>query len=348
MPAPRGKYRKPTTEATPASDRRHTRKPSTGASGAIRKELGRPLVTDLEKLCVPHTASGIYDFTSNIVVIITVAAVGLCLDHIGFTLIAAIYIGVRQRYLANLAHECIHQKLVLQKWLNRMIGRVIAIILIESFDDYQKEHRTHHAKLGKEGDPKLRSYAKKKATTPVQDKLDFVYHVIFLNTIWTLPRDTVKGWFHKSESETWSAALVRLTCWLTLIAVAFELGRLLALVCYWLIPLALVRPAFNWLTDLGNHAGVIDDPDPLKQTRGWTSHWLTRHLLGGHADDMYHPIHHWFPRITWRNLKPARQLLAANYEHWNEVPWCDGFFFRRRSTPNTMCVIEDIAFRLRG
>ena len=29
-----------------------------------------------------------------------------------------------------------------------------------------------------------------------------------------------------------------------------------------------------------------------------------------------------------------------------EVPWCSGYFFRRRSTPDQPCVIEDIIARL--
>ena len=52
-----------------------------------------------------------------------------------------------------------------------------------------------------------------------------------------------------------------------------------------LIPLVFVRPVVTWITDLGNHAGLIENTDPLLQTRGWSSHWLTRHLLGGHLDD---------------------------------------------------------------
>jgi hypothetical protein len=28
------------------------------------------------------------------------------------------------------------------------------------------------------------------------------------------------------------------------------------------------------------------------------------------------------------------------------VPWCSGYFFRRRSTPDQPCVIEDIIARL--
>jgi fatty acid desaturase len=102
----------------------------------------------------------------------------------------------------------------------------------------------------------------------------------------------------------------------------------------------------TWITDLGNHAGLIENSDPLLQTRGWSSHWLTRHLLGGHLDDMYHPLHHWCPQIPWRRLPEAANLAARYLDRWGEVPWCSGYFFRRRSTPDRPCVIEDIIARL--
>jgi fatty acid desaturase len=123
-------------------------------------------------------------------------------------------------------------------------------------------------------------------------------------------------------------------------------GQVAAFATYWAAPLILVRPVITWLTDLGNHAGLIQGDDPIRQTRGWTSHALTRHLLGGHNDDMYHPIHHWFPNLGWRELPKAEAILRAEFPRWDEVAWCSGFFFRRRHTPQIPCVLDDIVTRL--
>jgi len=39
-------------------------------------------------------------------------------------------------------------------------------------------------------------------------------------------------------------------------------------------------------------------------------------------------------------------LAAQSLDRWSEVPWCSGYFFRRRSTPAVPCVIEDVIARL--
>ncbi|TDC06700.1 hypothetical protein E1265_34595 [Streptomyces sp. 8K308] len=96
---------------------------------------------------------------------------------------------------------------------------------------------------------------------------------------------------------------------------------------------------------LRDHAGLIHDTDHLLSTRGWSSHWLTRHILGSHLDDMYHLVHHWCPQIPWRHLPQAAALAAKHLDRWDEVPRCSGFLFRRRATPDQPCVIDDISAR---
>lgn len=324
-----------------------TRKPSTGAPGAIRTELGQSLICELETLCQPRTWLGVRDVLTDLVAIAAAIAMGILAGGIIVPILTVLYIGVRQRYLANLTHECAHLKLVRPKWLNRALGHFVATILGESFVDYQEDHRIHHAKLGRNADPKLQSYAAKKATTPSRDKREFILRVVLANAVWALPKSTVMDWFAKPVREAWSTIIFRATFWLAIIALTVAANVFVAFLWYWVVPLTFVRPVINWVTDLGNHAGVIDDDDPIRQTRGWTSHALTRHMLGGHSDDMYHPIHHWCPKIPWRNLPEAAELVRQSYPRWTEVPWCSGFFFRGRSTPDVPCVVDDIVMRLR-
>jgi fatty acid desaturase len=166
------------------------------------------------------------------------------------------------------------------------------------------------------------------------------------NAVWRLPKTAALTLVTKAPGETWRALVARAALWISVVAVCWRFDVVLPFLFFWLLPLIVVRPVVTWITDLGNHAGVIEHADPLLQTRGWSSHWFTRHLLGGHLDDMYHPLHHWCPRIPWRRLPEAAALAAQSLDRWGEVPWCSGYFFRRRSTPEVPCVIEDIIARL--
>ena len=322
-------------------------RPGTGASGPVRRALGADLVGRLEQLCGRPTV-GLLDVCHDIAAVAVAAFAGSLIGHVVGPLLAVCYIGVRQRHLSNLAHECVHSKLMATRWANRVVGYLLTGLLGEGFLPYRSSHSVHHAKLGSAADPMFQSYQAGNihAAGPTPSRLSFVLRVIVRNAVWRLPKTALLTLVSKDAQETWRAPATRAATWSAVAAVCWSFGVVGEFLLYWLIPLVLVRPVVTWITDLGNHAGVIENDDPLLQTRGWSSHWLTRHLLGGHLDDMYHPLHHWCPQIPWRRLPEAADLVALHLDRWDEVPWCSGYFFRRRSTPDRPCVIEDIIARL--
>jgi fatty acid desaturase len=319
----------------------------TGASGSVRKALGADLVSRLEHLCGRPTV-GLFDVCQDLAAVAVAAVVGSLVGHVVGPLLAVCYIGVRQRHLSNLAHECVHSKLMATRWGNRAVGYLLTALLGEGFLPYRSSHYVHHAKLGSAGDPMLQSYEAGNilAAGLTPSRLSFVLRVIVRNAAWRLPKTALLTLLGKDPQETWRAPAARAALWAAVAAVCWPFGVVGEFLLYWLVPLVLIRPVVTWITDLGNHAGLIENKDPLLQTRGWSSHWLIRHLLGGHLDDMYHPLHHWCPQIPWRRLPEAADLAARHLDRWGEVPWCSGYFFRRRSTPDRPCVIEDIIARL--
>lgn len=329
-----------------AAQRNRTRS-GTGASGPARKALGADLLGRYEQLCGRPTV-GILDVCQDILAVGIAAVLGTLVGHVIGPVVAVCYIGIRQRHLSNLAHECVHGKLMGTRRGNRAIGYLLTALLGEGFLPYRSTHNIHHAKLGTDDDPMFQSYraGNIRAAGPAPSRRAFVLQVIVRNAIWRLPKTALLTLVSKAPEETWRAPVTRGGLWTAVAAVCWQLDAVGWLLLYWLVPLVLIRPTVTWITDLGNHAGLIENTDPLLQTRGWSSHWLTRHLLGGHFDDMYHPIHHWCPQIPWRRLPKAAELAKQHLSRWNEVPWCSGYFFRRRSTPDQPCVIEDIVARL--
>ncbi|GAA2107251.1 fatty acid desaturase family protein [Streptomyces synnematoformans] len=311
----------------------------------MRRVLGRELVTELEALCGRPTV-GMRDVVVDLAAIAAAASLGTLAGHVWGPLLAAGYIGIRQRHLANLVHECVHSKLLAGRRGNRLVGYVLTALLGEGFLPYRNSHLVHHAKLGSDEDPMFQSYRAGNIRAAKPTRRSFVLRAVARNAVWHLPKNAVLTLVTRAPDEPWRAFAARTGLWAGVVAVCWPLGAAPYFLLYWVLPALFVRPVVNWLTDLGNHAGVIENTDPLLQTRGWTSHWLTRHLLGNHLDDMYHPIHHWCPQIPWRRLPEAAALAARSLDRWGETPWCSGFFFRRRSTPDQPCVIEDIVARL--
>lgn len=332
----------------PAAPRPRARtREGTGASGPVRRALGPRLITDLEKLCGRPTI-GMLDVCHDLAAIAAAVCIGHFVGHVVGPLLAVCYIGVRQRHLSNLAHECVHSKLMAGRRWNRLVGYVLTGLLGEGFLPYRASHYIHHAKLGSDDDPMFQSYraGNLRAAGARPTRRAFVLKVIVRAALWRLPTTAARTLVTKAPEETWRALAARGALWACAVAACWPFAAIPALLTYWLVPLIFVRPVVTWITDLGNHAGVIENEDPLLQTRGWSSHWLTRHLLGGHLDDMYHPVHHWCPQIPWRRLPAAAALAQEHLDRWSEVPWCSGYFFRRRSTPGRPCVLEDIIARL--
>ncbi|WP_369228493.1 fatty acid desaturase (plasmid) [Streptomyces sp. R39] len=319
----------------------------TGASGPVRQMLGRELITDLESLCGRPTI-GLLDVAVDIMSVAVAAVLGFLVGHVIGPLLAVCYIGVRQRHLSNLAHECVHSKLMATRRANRLIGYALTALLGEGFLPYKVTHGIHHSALGSEQDPMYQSYRAGDIhrAGPAPSRRAFVLKVIVRNAVFRLPRNAALTLLTKAPEETWRALAARAALWTAAIAVCWPCDTVADFLLYWLVPLVFVRPVVTWITDLGNHAGLIQNDQVLLQTRGWSSHWLTRHLLGGHLDDMHHPVHHWCPQIPFRRLPEAAALIRRQLPEWPHVPWCSGFFFRRRSTPDQRCVIEDIIARL--
>lgn len=335
-----------TRSVTQPTTRGRTRN-GTGASGPVRKALGPQLIAELELLCGRPTV-GLVDVCQDLFAIAAAVVIGHLIGYVIGPVLAVCYIGVRQRHLSNLAHECVHSKLMATRDGNRLVGYVLTALLGEGFLPYRSSHYVHHAKLGSEDDPMFQSYraGNIRAAGTAPSRRSFVMRVIVYNALWRLPKTATLTLITKAPGETWRALAARAVLWASIVAVCWPFDAMLPVLLYWLTPLIFVRPVVTWITDLGNHAGLIENTDVLLQTRGWSSHWLTRHLLGGHLDDMYHPIHHWCPQIPWRRLPEAKSLASQSLERWDQVPWCSGYFFRRRSTLTQPCVIEDIIARL--
>src|SRR5262249_59910104 len=123
--------------------------------------------------------------------------------------------GVRQRPLSNLAHECVHSKLMATRLGNRVVGYLLTGLLGEGFLPYRSSHYVHHAKLGSDDDPMFQSYRAGdiRAAGPTPSRLSFVLQVIVRNAVWRLPKASLLTLVSKDPQETWRAPPPRTGFW---------------------------------------------------------------------------------------------------------------------------------------
>ncbi len=161
----------------------------TGAFGPVRKALGQELIADLEKLCGRPTI-GLWDVAWDLMAIAAAAIAGHLIGHVAGPLLAVCYIGVRQRHLSNLGHECVHSKLMATRRANRIVGHLLTGLLGEGFEPYRSSHYVHHAKLGSDDDPMFQSYraGNIRAAVRAPCRRAFVLRAIVRNALWRLPK----------------------------------------------------------------------------------------------------------------------------------------------------------------
>lgn len=317
-------------------------RPSTGAGGQARRVLGAVAISpEMTALCVPTTQRGVRDVTSDLGCIVGAVAVAAAASNPVVSISAALYIGCMQRRLSNLLHELSHDKLFPSKRANKAVGSVIASMMMVSFRDYHDDHVVHHGRLGSHVDPKVQNYIARGALSPHNDKFAFVMRVVVPNAIWDLPKETLSTWRRQPGSE--SERQLRAALWASAIAATAWAGYLPRFLGLWLAPLLFVRPVINMLTDMANHLGIIENDDVLARTRGFALNPIMKHLLAGHHDDAWHPVHHLLTRVQHHRLEEAMGLINRERPDLNgRIPWCSGFVWRRRRTPEIPSVLEHV------
>jgi fatty acid desaturase len=256
--------------------------------------------------------------------------------------LAVILVGSRQRGLMNLVHEASHRKLFRSRRLNDWAGRLLAgFPLLASLEAYVCSHCRHHGFLwDRERDPKTRRYLDLGLVQPPKRMISFVRaHVLRPLLLLHMP-------FNVWGSISWagepiSERVARVT-YLTVVGVVAIIAGWWPLVAkYWLVPYLTSFQVIRYFTEMAEHAG-LDSRDPWTASRNWTASLPVRFIVGPHSDDLYHLVHHLFPRIPHYRLRAAHAVLMGVPEY-AAGHHCDGFFFARR--PEAPSVLQDIIER---
>lgn len=111
-----------------------------------------------------------------------------------------------------------------------------------------------------------------------------------------------------SENPWWTLRLA--AYWFVLVVVCSWAGWLKYLLLYWIVPLLWLYLVFyNW-AELTDHFAVKDDA--RNQQGAFYSLFIKGH-------EMYHAVHHLYPRIPFYRIKAASRYLQAAGEEFEET-----------------------------
>ena len=263
--------------------------------------------------------------------------------------------GARKAQLV-VVHMCAHEKFSDRAWLDRLLGRLISILLfLEPFDRYASGHRVHHSrKLSSHEDPTV-IYLLCAGFRPGMRKRDLWRKLVVqsLSPFFHVRNFLGRVGSNFRRDSVWAG--VGMTLYLTMIVVAtIELGGLVVLAS-WIVPIAILYQISGLIRLNVEHIGWPIDPDqvntpgyadrtteiflgeapPRAGLRGirafsewslWSlrmcGHGLARWLVLA-GDTPVHGAHHLFgglPNYDWPNYLFERARLVAERQAAGKPP----------------------------
>jgi fatty acid desaturase len=244
-----------------------------------------------------------------------IAAAVLSRGHAWHPLVvAAAILGVAgaQHQLAVLAHEAAHFRSYRTRWLNDLVGALVAAPLGLSMRTYRLLHNIHHHHLYEASDPDLAlmaGYPRGRAYLLRKLAKDLLGITTIKNYAYFVGRPQGERRVEGRAAAARERRLVAIAN-IAFLAISIQMGFWRWYLLLWMLPLVTLLQAILRLRAVMEHGAVDDTSTPLKAAR---TNFVPRYLywiLFPH-DVHYHIEHHLYPSIPHYRLAECHRRLRA-------------------------------------
>jgi fatty acid desaturase len=227
--------------------------------------------------------------------------------------VAIFVIGMRQRCIGNIIHECSHAAFVTDRKWNEAIGLMLSILLFYSFNSYRQNHMTHHRYTG--------DYERDRDFV---DTAKFGFHNRLTLTRWKqhlrrlLGPEVLSAYIGRTiyvttETLPWRLARLGYIALLVaaVIATVWESSIGLFVLAFWIVPLLMTLPVIGYLSDIMDHGGLIWNEIDVEKSRNYIVKNQMIMWMFFPRNDSYHLLHHLFPAVATRSLPECHAILMA-------------------------------------
>lgn len=245
---------------------------------------------------------------ADYVVTIAIAVAAIMVGHPLVTLLAMALIAGRQVAFLNLLHAAAHHSLFSTKRANDRVDLILGYLIFDAVRPYRSYHLLHHRSFNRK-DPDRFEYLEERLQGhddgPWRRTWEVVIKPLLGSDGMSFIRCTVE---QARENPWWTLRLA--VYWTVVVAVFWWAGWLVYLLLYWIIPLLWLYPVFyNW-GELTDHYAVNED---ARNQQGF----FYSLFIKGH--EMYHAVHHRYPRIPFYRIKAASRHLSSAGETFEET-----------------------------
>ena len=278
-----------------------------------------PYLRLMQPMTSERVDSGLHEFTAaddrialliivaDYAAVIGIALIAIHLSHPLTTLAAIGFIAGRQVALLNLVHAAAHHTLFSKRRFNDRIDPLIGYPILTLLRPYRLFHLLHHRDIARKS-PDRFDYLHAQLPGPDAGAWSRAWHVIVKPLLgragFDFVRNAIVGAFKNPRVGLKLAAY-----WMVLLVGFWRLGWLGYFVTYWIVPLGWLYPVFFFWAEMSDHHSVRDE---ARNQRGF----FYSAFIKGH--EMYHAVHHRYPRIPFYRVRAANQYLRSIGEHIEE------------------------------
>ena len=252
-------------------------------------------------------------------------AVFLSVFSFYFYPLTLLLIGSRQRALATVLHEAVHDRAANHKILNNLLGTLFSgYWIFQCFGAYRKSHvAMHHGSLGDlNNDPDFQFYVTQGLYQGLNRKQFFFSYVLSPILLFKvvpylsyLVTNRLASFKHFRKELFWFSLF-----WGFVFAVLATFHLFPYFLLYWIIPYLTTFIMIGHFIEISEHCPLLGHyTEQVKMSRNRFSHFIEAFFLSIHNEHL-HLTHHLRPGIPFWRLKEAHKLMLENsvYRQVNE------------------------------
>jgi fatty acid desaturase len=224
--------------------------------------------------------------------------------------LACIVIGSRINAFGALMHDATHYRAYKRRWLNEIVGELLALPTSTSMAGYRNNHFAHHRTLNGEKDPDWNRNADRVEYTFPATRMTFAKRIAeFLFGLKLIP--AVTG-YHGDKGTHDVPALVnglRMAFAFVVVVMSIRFGFWKGLLLYWAVPLLTVFLAIRYFRNVAEHYAV-EHEHVLNESRSVIAPFWERWLVAPWGLN-YHLEHHLYPSVPCFRLHELHELLMT-------------------------------------
>lgn len=255
--------------------------------------------------------------------VVTIATIAIFLHSSLATFVAIVLIAGRQIAFLNLVHAAAHRSLFSKRRTNDNVDAIVGFPIFDAVVPYRSYHLEHHREIARKA-PERFDYLKEQVPKPGVPLRQRVWIMVVKPLLGAAGLDFIRATIDQcSENRGMTRKLI--AYWIVVIVIFYWMGWLRFLLVYWILPLVWLYPVFYFWAEVSDHHAVKED---ARNQRGiFYSIFIKSH-------EMYHAVHHRYPRIPFYRVRAAYKYLDSVGEKMEETKGVVDFVSILHRNPN--------------